>query len=550
MRHDSLQFGDYQPIEHGPAAEHRQIFKFKHAEPYGSFCSSYCRQFILPHITGTTPPGRPLFKSAPYSTFYCLKDRSVATKCPVCMLLVDLVARHLNYESTSSPPGSQHVWLRPSVDSGGYLFDVYLNGHELGAVRYVKKGSFDRLLDSTTFDDLQTERPVSSKLIKAWMHCCQETHGDTCKTSLNVSSQRYRSSCKLTLVDTTEERLVLEQPSLECRYIALRYVWGGVLTLQATTKNLQRLQEAGSLNTQNSRLPQTVRDAMAVVSSLGERYLWVDVLCIIQDDEKSKALFISQMDIVYHHALLTIVAMSGQDANSGLPGLRPFTRPQQLCKEVDGSVFLATPPGLRSSASASRYEQRGWTLQERILSKRCLYFSAGETYYQCRSAVWQESSLARELVGARPMFKPPALMNPLKILPTGSLLNAEDAYQRLVERYTRRCLTFPSDKLNAFRGILGLLSDNDSSTWEKSGVPASFWSSLLWAPITTIIRRPTSVTPGEDPPTWSWLDWDGPVNFPVRGTIDCRGSTHALHSLPLGITCEFWKNPSAGVVQH
>lgn len=96
---------------------------------------------------------------------------------------------------------------------------------------------------------------------------------------------------------------------------------------------------------------------MAVVSSLGERYLWVDVLCIIQDDEKSKALFISQMDIVYHHALLTIVAMSGQDANSGLPGLRPFTRPQQLCKEVDGSVFLATPPGLRSSASASRYEQ-------------------------------------------------------------------------------------------------------------------------------------------------------------------------------------------------
>jgi hypothetical protein len=107
---------------------------------------------------------------------------------------------------------------------------------------------------------------------------------------------------------------------------------------------------------------------MAVVSSLGERYLWVDVLCIIQDDEKSKALFISQMDIVYHHALLTIVAMSGQDANSGLPGLRPFTSPQQLRKEVDGSVFLTTPPGLRSSASVSRYEQRGWTLQERILS--------------------------------------------------------------------------------------------------------------------------------------------------------------------------------------
>jgi hypothetical protein len=215
----------------------------------------------------------------------------------------------------------------------GYLFDVHLNGHEPGAVRYVKKGSFDRLLDSTTFDDLQTERPVSSKLIEAWMHCCQETHGDTCKTSLNVSSQRYRSSCKLILVDTTEERLVLEQPSLERRYIASSYVWGGVLALQTTTKKLQRLQEARSLNTQNSWLPQTVRDAMAAVSSLGERYLWVDVLRIIQDDEKSKALFISQMDIVYHHALLTIVAILVKTQTAAYPDSVHLLGPNSSAKK-------------------------------------------------------------------------------------------------------------------------------------------------------------------------------------------------------------------------
>ena len=239
MHQENLQFRDYQQIELGPAFENRRIFKIRALTRCRSFCRSYCRQVILPHITGTSHI--PLFKLAPYGTVDSLKRRSAFTRCRVCRLLVDLVARHLNNESTSSSPKSNHVWLRPYVDSGGYLFDVYLDGRELGAMRHVTKTSFDRLLKSPNFNNLKTDRPALSDLIKAWMNRCRESHGDTCNTSFGVSSQRYKSSCKLILIDTIEERLVLEQPSLERRYIALSYVWGGVSAFQTTTKNFQRL---------------------------------------------------------------------------------------------------------------------------------------------------------------------------------------------------------------------------------------------------------------------------------------------------------------------
>jgi hypothetical protein len=114
---------------------------------------------------------------------------------------------------------------------------------------------------------------------------------------MNISSERYASSCELILVDTIEERLVVGQPSLTLRYVALSYVWGGVAMPKTTMGNIEELQKIGGLDTQNFKLPQTVRDAMTVVTSLGERYLWVDTLCIIHDDEQNKDQYISRMDM-------------------------------------------------------------------------------------------------------------------------------------------------------------------------------------------------------------------------------------------------------------
>lgn len=75
-----------------------------------------------------------------------------------------------------------------------------------------------------------------------------------------------------------------------------------------------------------ARLPQTVRDAMQLCLDLGERYLWVNSLCITQDDPITQKQQIDIMDSIYASATLTIVAAAGDHADSGLPGISKWSR--------------------------------------------------------------------------------------------------------------------------------------------------------------------------------------------------------------------------------
>lgn len=93
------------------------------------------------------------------------------------------------------------------------------------------------------------------------------------------------------------------------------------------------------------RLPQTIEDALDLASMLNLDYLWVDALCIFQDDAIDQAYQIGKMATIYSSAFLTIVAASGGHSNAGLPGLRTVTR-----SYIQREVFVVPPsdhePGL------------------------------------------------------------------------------------------------------------------------------------------------------------------------------------------------------------
>ncbi len=137
---------------------------------------------------------------------------------------------------------------------------------------------------------------------------------------------------------------------------------------------------------QIDQFPATIADAIALVRALGERYLWVDAICIVQDDRDSKMQDIERMDLIYSRAFATLVALAGTDAAAGLPGVRAKTRrPQQvetlildagsedldLTLEADvGSStgparekvtlrFVAAPPPLHLTLQTSRWHSRG-----------------------------------------------------------------------------------------------------------------------------------------------------------------------------------------------
>jgi Heterokaryon incompatibility protein (HET) len=133
--------------------------------------------------------------------------------------------------------------------------------------------------------------------------------------------------------------------------------------LRTLRDNVEKLEEPGALKLPEfyDKIPWTIQDAIQTVRDIGLRYLWVDSLCIVQDDTSGeKAEAISKMDLVYGAAFVTIVAATGDNADAGLPGVRPGTRGyRQPIEELMPSLRLAVKPVSANYMEDSVYKTRG-----------------------------------------------------------------------------------------------------------------------------------------------------------------------------------------------
>ena len=100
-------------------------------------------------------------------------------------------------------------------------------------------------------------------------------------------------------------------------------------------------------------LPATIRDAIHFVRRLKERYLWVDSLCIIQDDVENKQRQIANMSNIFSGACLTLVAACGDSCQAGLSGALPGSRKPQVKKDIQGITFATSLLGYRSAVENS-----------------------------------------------------------------------------------------------------------------------------------------------------------------------------------------------------
>lgn len=156
----------------------------------------------------------------------------------------------------------------------------------------------------------------------------------------------------------------------------LSYVWGQATQLRLLTSNASRLFR------EPISMPKTIRDALEVVRKIGERYIWVDALCIIQNSEKDLKRQLPRMGSIYGESLATIIALEETNADEDLPGVRPFTRRPIIYHEwTDLGINVAHRPSFRNSIECSRYDSRGWAYQERLLAKRCIFFSRCEVFF-------------------------------------------------------------------------------------------------------------------------------------------------------------------------
>lgn len=207
---------------------------------------------------------------------------------------------------------------------------------------------------------------IDPGLISKWIRSCETVHRSECAPlTLQVGNS---SGLKVfRLVDVTKNCVVETSDSdKQYRYLALSYMWGHTeQVVRLLTTNRDTLMRPGGLQQTASvnLLPKTIQDAIELVRLVGEQYLWIDSLCLLQDDLEDMTLSIPFMDMIYRGAFATIIAASGTDANAGIPGIRPRTRQaEQYVEEVVPGVKMVVLRELDEYLSVSRYATRGWTL--------------------------------------------------------------------------------------------------------------------------------------------------------------------------------------------
>ncbi len=153
-------------------------------------------------------------------------------------------------------------------------------------------------------------------------------------------------------------------------------------------QNMRHLSEMlgmdGALLKRTDQLQTTIKDAISFTGIIGERYLWIDSLCIVQDDADDKNNQISAMDQTYSSAVLTVAVTSGETADDGLAGMGagPRTIRQHIEKVQD--MYLANrSAGFDTAVNDSIWNTRAWTFQERVMSPRVLFVTKQRCFFTC-----------------------------------------------------------------------------------------------------------------------------------------------------------------------
>ncbi|OTA60820.1 HET-domain-containing protein [Hypoxylon sp. EC38] len=344
-------------------------------------------------------------------------------------------------------------------------------------------------------------------IVRGWMTKCEREHSTSCR--VEWSDELLLCS----MIDVSSRRIVKCPP--QCRYVALSYVWGGISP------------QPGAL--ERGELPQTIEDAIAVTKDLGLKYLWVDALCIDQTPSPEKVQQLNMMDLIYSCSWATIIALHSDNADTGLCSLSSKNpRAPQRSETVEGSQLLSLFPTLHQEMFRSTYNTRAWTVQEMLLGSRRIFFGKHQIHFSCNTANLCESIDDASDPGGV-LDKDPKQRN-FFLLPDhkeyvkdseSRRAFADTTFCGLVELYTGRKMTNDSDSLNAFKGMLSYLQKTILPGGFVWGLPLEeFPQSLRW-------YHPRGTKPRRRPdfPSWSYVGWEGEVNFTDKLNLVKGGSS-------------------------
>ncbi len=321
-------------------------------------------------------------------------------------------------------------------------------------------------------------------------------------------------------------------------YAALSYCWGPKRfpNLIATKESFDGMLE----NIPLSSFPPTLRDGILVAHGIGLHYLWIDALCIIQDDDDDKDNEIPQMRQIFSNAHCTIIAATAAHCHAGFLHARELPPSPELCVPYPG-------PGIENGHLFLRkhdpdewtlydpvedpVNDRAWTLEERLLSPRRLIYSKNHLRWLCETAELtnggdpEDRKWPSEVRTEQTERIPPYLSPRVTTSTVGGDTDLQrhktwHSWLKIVREYNLRSLTKSKDKLRAIGGIADLyhLKTSDqycAGLWRSHLAEELLWSVSFSRGKTPELGDPNSnaITllprPKYRAPTWSWASVDG-----------------------------------------
>lgn len=305
------------------------------------------------------------------------------------------------------------------------------------------------------------------------------------------------------------------------QYVALSYCWGPPDEARTQLKTETFTVKDRKRNILSNIMSRVMQDAVETTRALCFQYIWIDALCIIQDDKQDWEREAASMGLVYSNAILTLCALASSSCHEGflersVPDISvPFQ--SSVDPHISGSYtlrphpahedrgFLATPELL--DGQESTWPLRGWTFQEYEMSTRILFIGRSRIHLLCPSTSWIESGHSR----SNPKYNQ-AFLHHIMDFEDG-IIEKQELYEfwlALLERYGHRHCTYASDKLPAISGIAKLMATAIDDTYIAGMWTGSLEAGLLWSfgtsPAHSGLESHVQAHSVADTPSWSWIE--------------------------------------------
>ncbi|KAF2625818.1 HET-domain-containing protein [Macroventuria anomochaeta] len=315
------------------------------------------------------------------------------------------------------------------------------------------------------------------------------------------------------------------------RYACLSHCWGvDGLAFKLVKSNRDVLCRGIPI----ADLPKTFRDAVQACTQLNLEFLWIDGLCIIQDDLEDWEKTAATMADIYRHGYITLAATVSSNSSGGCFRRVPDqARPKALQRTpglfIEEHSRWTSPLHTWDVKFASRFPllQRAWVYQERQLSPRTVHFAHRQLLWECKSSLRCEDGVLDYTIYSEPMFGDTTVKRTSE--------HYIPAWQRIVREYSRLDLTFQDDRLPAIAAVVEDMMERRPDDFYMAGM----WVNSLLADLTWYIDSNAGAFKRLQPashrlsPSWAWASVQGPIRFsdyrgylPGMEILDISGSTY------------------------